>query len=118
MLVKKIGIDLGTANTLVTVPGKGVVVNEPSVVAISILDNKVLAVGNDAKEMLGRMIDSKLKGVEFVAINTDAQDLHHSRAASIHECFQHKPKFKELDIASGILKAVSLIWESTVHCIL
>jgi len=58
MLVRKIGIDLGTANTLVFIPGKGVVVNEPSVVAISILDNKVLAVGNDAKEMLGRTPDT------------------------------------------------------------
>ena len=58
MLVRKIGIDLGTANTLVYVPGKGVVANEPSVVAISILENKVLAVGNDAKEMLGRTPDT------------------------------------------------------------
>lgn len=58
MFVRKIGIDLGTANTLVFVPGKGVVVNEPSVVAISILDNTVLAVGNDAKEMLGRTPDT------------------------------------------------------------
>lgn len=58
MLIRKIGIDLGTANTLVTVPGKGVVVNEPSVVAISILDNRVLAVGNEAKEMLGRTPDT------------------------------------------------------------
>lgn len=58
MLVRKIGIDLGTANVLVYVPGKGVVANEPSVVAISILENKVLAVGNEAKEMLGRTPDS------------------------------------------------------------
>jgi rod shape-determining protein MreB and related proteins len=58
MLVRKIGIDLGTANTLVFIPGKGVVINEPSVVAISILDNKVLAVGNEAKEMLGRTPDT------------------------------------------------------------
>ncbi len=56
--VRKIGIDLGTANTLVFVPGKGVVVNEPSVVAISLFENKVLAVGNEAKEMLGRTPDS------------------------------------------------------------
>ncbi len=54
MFLKKIGIDLGTANTLVFVPGKGVVVNEPSVVAVSLAENKVLAVGNEAKEMLGR----------------------------------------------------------------
>lgn len=56
--VRKIGIDLGTANTLVFVPGRGVVVNEPSVVAISLFENKVLAVGNEAKEMLGRTPDS------------------------------------------------------------
>lgn len=58
MFIRKIGIDLGTANTLVFVPGKGVVVNEPSVVAISIYENTVLAVGNQAKEMLGRTPDT------------------------------------------------------------
>ncbi len=58
MLVKKIGIDLGTANTLVFIPGKGVVVNEPSVVAVDINDNKVLAVGDEAKEMIGRTPDN------------------------------------------------------------
>lgn len=58
MLVRKIGIDLGTANVLVFVPGRGIVVNEPSVVAISIAENKVLAVGNEAKEMLGRTPDT------------------------------------------------------------
>lgn len=58
MFVKKIGIDLGTTNTLVFVPGKGLVINEPSVVAISILDNKIIAVGNYAKEMIGRAPDS------------------------------------------------------------
>lgn len=52
--IKKIGIDLGTANTLVFVPGKGVVINEPSVVAVASADNKVLAVGNDARAMIGR----------------------------------------------------------------
>jgi rod shape-determining protein MreB and related proteins len=51
---KKLGIDLGTANTLVFVPGRGVVLNEPSVVAISLEDNKILAVGNEAKIMIGR----------------------------------------------------------------
>jgi rod shape-determining protein MreB len=58
LFIRKIGIDLGTANTLVFVPGKGVVINEPSVVAISLYDNKVLAVGNQAKEMLGRTPDT------------------------------------------------------------
>jgi rod shape-determining protein MreB len=55
---KKIGIDLGTANTLVYVPGKGVVLNEPSVVAVSEVDNRILAVGIDAKEMIGKTPDS------------------------------------------------------------
>ena len=54
----KLGIDLGTANTLVFMPGKGIVLNEPSVVAVSEADKRVLAVGNDAKEMVGRTPDS------------------------------------------------------------
>lgn len=54
----KLGIDLGTANTLVFVPGKGVVLNEPSVVAVSELDNKILAVGSDAKVMIGKTPDN------------------------------------------------------------
>ena len=49
-----IGIDLGTANTLVNVRGKGVVINEPSVVAIETRSKKVLAIGSEAKEMVGR----------------------------------------------------------------
>ena len=53
-LSKHIGIDLGTANTLVHLGGQGIIVREPSVVAISNIDNKVLAVGNSADEMLGR----------------------------------------------------------------
>lgn len=53
-LSKRIGIDLGTANSLVYLAGKGIVLNEPTVVAITTDDHKVLAVGNEAKEMLGR----------------------------------------------------------------
>lgn len=55
---QKLGIDLGTANTLVFLPGKGVVLNEPSVVAISEQENEVLAIGTEAKEMIGRTPDS------------------------------------------------------------
>jgi rod shape-determining protein MreB len=51
---KKIGIDLGTANTLVYVAGEGIVLNEPTVVAYSLEDKKILAVGEDAREMIGR----------------------------------------------------------------
>lgn len=53
-LSKRIGIDLGTANSLVYLAGSGIVLNEPTVVAVTSDDNKVLAVGNEAKEMLGR----------------------------------------------------------------
>ncbi len=53
-LTRKIAIDLGTTNTLMYVPKKGIVLNEPSVVAISQEDNAVLAIGNAAKEMIGR----------------------------------------------------------------
>ncbi len=55
---QKLGIDLGTANTLVFLPGKGIVLNEPSVVAVSEQDKKVLAVGIEAKEMIGRTPDN------------------------------------------------------------
>ena len=55
---KKLGIDLGTANTLVFVPGKGIVLMEPSVVAVSEQDNKILAVGVEAKNMIGKTPES------------------------------------------------------------
>ncbi|MFH1192659.1 MAG: rod shape-determining protein [bacterium] len=58
MFIKKVGIDLGTMNTLVCIPKKGIVINEPSVVAISIIDKKILAVGIEAKHMLGRTPDT------------------------------------------------------------
>jgi len=51
---KRIGIDLGTANTLVYLAGEGIVLNEPTVVAVTAEENRVVAVGKEAKEMLGR----------------------------------------------------------------
>ncbi len=58
MFSKKIGIDLGTTNVLVYIPKRGIIINEPSVVAISLVDNEVLAVGTEAKEMIGRTPDT------------------------------------------------------------
>lgn len=55
---KKIGIDLGTTTVLVYVPKRGIIINEPSVVAVSTIDGKVLAVGKEAKDMLGRTPDT------------------------------------------------------------
>jgi rod shape-determining protein MreB len=58
MLPKRIGIDLGTANVLVYVKGRGIVVNEPSVVALANRDNTVVAVGREAQAMMGRVPQS------------------------------------------------------------
>lgn len=54
MLAKDIGIDLGTANVLIYIKGEGIVLNEPSIVAIDTENKKIIAVGKDAREMLGR----------------------------------------------------------------
>jgi rod shape-determining protein MreB and related proteins len=58
MLRKEIGVDLGTVNVLVHVRGQGIVLQEPSVVAISIDENKIVAVGEEARAMLGRTPDA------------------------------------------------------------
>ncbi len=54
MFEKKVGIDLGTSTTLLFLPKKGIVLKEPSVVAVSLVEKKVLAVGHGAKEMIGK----------------------------------------------------------------
>ena len=63
MFSKDIGIDLGTANVLIYVKGKGIVLNEPSIVTVDTDTKKVIAVGHEAKEMLGRTPD-KVKAIK------------------------------------------------------
>ena len=63
MLAKDIGIDLGTANVLIYIKGQGIVLNEPSIVAIDTENKNVLAVGTEAKEMLGRT-PGKVKAIK------------------------------------------------------
>ncbi|MFA5000115.1 MAG: rod shape-determining protein [Patescibacteria group bacterium] len=58
MFIKRIGIDLGTTYTLIYLPRRGIVINEPSVVAVALEDRKILAVGNEAKDMVGRTPDT------------------------------------------------------------
>ena len=58
MLPKRIGVDLGTVNVLVYVKGRGILVNEPAVVALAVRDNTVLAVGSEARDMMGRTPDT------------------------------------------------------------
>lgn len=57
MFVRKIGVDLGTCNSIVFVRGKGLALHEPSVVALTLDENRILAVGKEAKEMIGRTPD-------------------------------------------------------------
>ena len=52
MFYKRLGIDLGTANSVVWLAGEGIVLNEPTVVTVSVEDNRVIAVGGEAKRML------------------------------------------------------------------
>lgn len=58
MILKRLGIDLGTTNILLYIPEKGIVINEPSVVALEVSRNKIMAIGQEAKEMLGRTPES------------------------------------------------------------
>lgn len=58
MILKRIGIDLGTTNILIYIPEKGIVINEPSIVAIDATNNQVIAIGQEVKEMLGRTPES------------------------------------------------------------
>lgn len=57
-MVRRIGIDLGTANILIYVPGQGIVIDEPAVSAIDAIDNKIIAFGEEARKMLGKTPDS------------------------------------------------------------
>ncbi len=63
MFARDIGIDLGTANVLIHVKGRGIVLNEPSVVAIDRNSNKVLAVGEEARRMVGRTLGTSWRFV-------------------------------------------------------
>ena len=57
-MIRRIGIDLGTTNILVYVPGMGIVIDEPSVVALDVADNKIVAYGEEARKMLGKTPES------------------------------------------------------------
>jgi rod shape-determining protein MreB len=58
MILKRIGIDLGTKNILIYIPGRGIVINEPAVVALDVSSSKIMAIGQEAKDMLGKTPES------------------------------------------------------------
>ena len=83
-LSKEIGIDLGTANILIYAKGEGIVVNEPSVVTINVETNRPVAVGEEAREMLGKT-PGKLKAIRPLkdGVIADFQQTFAAQCASI-----------------------------------
>ncbi len=97
MFTRDIGIDLGTANTLVYMKGKGIVMREPSVVAVDIRSESVLAVGTEAKEMIGRTPGSiaavrPLKDGVIADFDITAAMLHRFIRQTVHTSFFRKPR--------------------------
>ncbi len=97
MFAKEIGIDLGTANTLVFLKGKGIIKREPSVVAIDIRTDMVLAVGSQAKEMIGRTPGSiiavrPLKDGVIADFDITASMLKYFISKTVKSMFFSKPK--------------------------
>ncbi len=97
MFSKEIGIDLGTANTLVYVKGKGIIKREPSVVAVDMKTDTVLAVGSQAKEMIGRTPGSiiavrPLKDGVIADFDITASMLKYFISKTVRSMFFSKPK--------------------------
>ena len=97
MFSKDIGIDLGTANTLVCLKGKGIILREPSVVAVDVRTDSVLAVGAQAKDMIGRTPDSivavrPLKDGVIADFKITAKMLQHFIKKSVKPGIFSKPR--------------------------
>lgn len=98
MFTKDLGIDLGTANVLVFVKNKGIIVNEPSVVAVNMQSREILAVGDDAKQMIGRTpgnivaIRPMKDGVIADFETTQVMLKHFIRKAYMPSIFSGKPR--------------------------
>ncbi len=94
---RDIGIDLGTANTLVYMRGKGIVMREPSVVAVDVKKEEVMAVGSEAKEMIGRTPGSisavrPLKDGVIADFEVTSEMLRHFIKAAMHNSMFHRPR--------------------------
>lgn len=116
LMSRDIGIDLGTANTLVLVRGKGVVINEPSVVAINKRTRKVLAIGNEAKRMVGRtpaniVAIRPLKDGVISDFDVTEQMLHYF-IGRVHEEFTLIPRPR---VVVGIPSGVTEVERRAVH---
>lgn len=117
LMSRDIGIDLGTANTLVLVRGKGVVINEPSVVAINKKNKKVLAIGEEAKRMVGRtpaniVAIRPLKDGVISDFDVTEQMLHYF-IGKVHELFA--PLIPRPRVVIGIPSGVTEVERRAVH---
>lgn len=111
-----IGIDLGTANTLVYIKGHGVVINEPSVVALNTKTNRVVAVGNEAKEMLGRNpahIDVVRPLVDGVISDFDVTE--EMLAYLIRKAESHSKKFFRPRVIVGVPSGITNVEHRAVY---
>ncbi len=111
-----IGIDLGTANTLVYIKGHGVVINEPSVVALNTKTNRVVAVGNEAKEMLGRNpahIDVVRPLVDGVISDFDVTE--EMLAYLIRKAESHSKKFFRSRVIVGVPSGITNVEHRAVY---
>ena len=100
MLTRKIGIDLGTANTVVFVPGRGFIINEPTIVALTRPGNVVLAVGAEAKEMIGRTPDLlRHAGTDATALDLLSAMRHDGR-------WTGETRFRRKDDTRGVCDTV------------
>ena len=106
MFSREIGIDLGTANTLVFVKGKGIVIREPSVVALDAKTDEILAVGKQAKKMVGRapgsiVVVRPLKDGVIADFEVTAAMLKYFISKAARSLFFSKPKVV-LCVPSGV----------------
>jgi rod shape-determining protein MreB len=111
-----IGIDLGTANTLVHVKGHGVVINEPSVVALNTKTNRVVAVGNDAREMLGRN-PSHIKVVRPLVdgVISDFDVTEEMLSYLIGKAQKNSPKFFRPRVVVGVPSGITNVEHRAVY---
>lgn len=119
MFSKDIGIDLGTANTLVFIKGKGIVIREPSVVAVDVRTDTVLAVGDNAKEMIGRTPGSivavrPLKDGVIADFDTTAVMLKHFIKKAVRSGIFSKPRVV-ICIPSGVTEVERRAVEDAAH---
>src|SRR4051812_1815350 len=103
LISNDIGIDLGTSNTLVYLKGHGIVINEPSVVAMNIKTNQILAVGTKAKEMLGRT-PGHIKAVRPLVdgVISDYEVTEEMLAYLINKADKMFPKFAKPRVLVGV----------------